>query len=102
MSENLSFEEWSKSLENMDFDHYSLEIKNKILESNDMDDLSKRYFSDCFDYVYKLYKNNKQLDMHLLKIYLEEVKGYKNIKLSEIIPMLILLGYCGFDLSYIK
>ena len=31
---NQSFEEWSKSLETMDFDHYSLAIKEKIMESD--------------------------------------------------------------------
>ena len=70
---NKSFEEWSKSLEHMDFDHYSLAIKEKIMES-DLDDYSKQVFNDCFEYVSKLYKNNKQLDVKLLKIYLFDIQ----------------------------
>ena len=71
---NQSFEEWSKSLESMDFDHYSLAIKEKIMES-DLDDYSKRAFEACFEYVTKLYKAGKSLDVNLLKIHLEEVNG---------------------------
>ena len=98
---NQSFEEWSKSLETMDFDHYSLAIKEKIMQS-DLDDYSKQVFNDCFEYVSKLYKSNKQLDVKLLKIYLEEVKGRKNIKVDEFVKLMILLGYCGFNINFIK
>lgn len=99
--DNQSFEEWSKSLESMDFDHYSVEIRNKILDSN-MDDQSKQIFSDCFDYMTKLYKSNKPLDVNLLKIYLEQVKGYKNVTMKTFINIMILLNYCGFDIDFVK
>lgn len=98
---NISFEEWSKSLETMDFDHYSLAIKDKIMES-DLDDYSKKAFNDCFEYVSKLYKAGKPLEVKLLKIYLEDVKGYENIKLDEFINLMILLGYCGFNINFIN
>ncbi len=96
-----NFDNWIQSLNNMSFDEYSHNIKDKILQSN-MDAQSKQQFSDCFDYVYKLYKSNKPLDVNLFKIYLEEIKGYKNIKMSEFINMMILLCYCGFNISFDK
>lgn len=98
---NQSFEEWSKSLESMDFDHYSLAIKEKIMES-DLDNYSKLVFNDCFEYISKLYKSRKPLDVKLLKIHLEEVKGYKNIKIDEFINLMILLSYCGFNINFVN
>lgn len=98
---NQSFEEWSKSLESMDFDHYSLAIKEKIMES-DLDDYSKQAFEACFEYVTKLYKAGKPLDVNLLKIHLEEVKGFKNIKMDEFINLMLLLSYCGFSINFMK
>ena len=98
---NQSFEEWSKSLESMDFDHYSLAIKEKIMES-DLDNYSKLVFNDCFEYVSKLYKSGKPLEVKLLKIHLEEVKGYKNIKIDEFINLMILLSYCGFNINFVN
>ena len=58
---------------------------------------SKEQFEVCFDYVMSLYKENKPLDFHLLKIYLEDVKGCKNIKMTEVLNILLLLSYCGFS-----
>lgn len=95
---NTSFKEWSKSLENMDFDHYSMTIRDKILEGN-LDKLSKDCFKVCFDYVSKLNKEGKPLDLNLLKIHLEQVNDFKNLKYNEIITILILLSYCGFNIK---
>ena len=81
----------------MDFDSYSVTIKNKIMESPEIDNIFKQQFNDCFDYVYKLYKSNKELEPNLIKIYLEEVKGYKNIKMSDFIRLLFILSFCGFE-----
>ena len=67
-----TFDEWSKSLETMDFDHYSLEMKNTILKGN-LPDNEKKLFEICFDYVYKLHKENKPLDVKLLQIHLEQI-----------------------------
>ena len=60
------------------------------------------YFQDCFDYVFKLYKTNKPLEINLLKIYLEQVKDYKNIKMDVFITTMILLSFCGFNLKFNK
>lgn len=92
------FNEWSKSLEKMDFDHYSLEMKNTILRG-DMPKDEKELFKICYDYVYKLYKENKPLDIKLLKIHLEQVKDFENVKMQDFIRIVILLGYCGFNIS---
>ncbi len=37
-----NFEEWSKSLENMDFNHSSKVIRDKILESPEVTDLFRK------------------------------------------------------------
>lgn len=93
-----TFNEWSKSLELMDFDHYSLEMKNTILNGNMPED-EKKLFETCFDYVYKLNKEKKPLDIKLLKIHLEQVKDFQNVKMQDFIRVIILLGYCGFNIT---
>lgn len=92
-------EQWQEYIDTLPFDERCIEIKNKILSSPDMDSISKSYFSDSFDYVYKKYKDNKPLDVKLFKIYMEDVKGYKNIKFDEFVRIIILLTYCGFEIS---
>ena len=66
--------------------HVITEIKNK---------------QDLLD-VIGLYKSGKPLDVKLLKIHLEEVKGYKNIKIDEFINLMILLSYCGFNINFVN
>ena len=95
------FEEWQQRLYKMDFDTFVFEMKDKVLNSN-MDKESKQQFSDCFDYVYKLYKNNKPLEPNLLKIYLEQIKGYKNISVEGFIRILVLLDFCGFHIRSLE
>lgn len=100
MTNNISTsEEWQEYVDNLPFDERCVEIKNKILSSPDMDTTSKSYFSDSFDYVYKKYKDNKPLDVKLFKIHMEDVKGYKNIKFDEFVRIIILLTYCGFEIT---
>ena len=95
------FENWKKELQNLTFEEYAVLMKDKILQDN-TDTLSKTYFQDCFDYVLKLYKSNKPLELNLLKIYLEEIKNYKNIKMEDFIRTIILLGFCGFNFKFDK
>ena len=92
---------WKESLKQMNFDEYTDEMKSRILNSN-MDNDSKKQFNDCYEYFKKLYKSGKPLEANLLKIYLEEIKGYKNIKMEEFIRIVILLGFCGFQIKYDK
>lgn len=103
MTNNITtFEQWNDYLDTLSFDDRCIEIKNKILSSPELDQISRNYFSDSFDYVYKKYKESKPLDVKLFKIYMEDVKGYKNIKMDEFIRIIILLSYCGFELTDIK
>ena len=92
------FEEWIKLAQELsgDFEKYAEMMKQTILKGN-LDNQSKEQFEICFDYVMSLYKEGKPLDFHLLKIYLEDVKGYKNVKMTEILNILLLLSYCGFS-----
>lgn len=95
-----NFEEWYKSLENMDFEYSSKAIRDKILESPEVTDLFRKQFIDCFDYVTKLYKSNKALEPNLIKIYLEQVCGYKEtLKMVDFMRILMLLSYCGFSFT---
>lgn len=96
-----SSEEWQRYLDTLSFDDRCIEIKNKIAEGIP-DDYSKQFFIDCFNYVYNLYKQNKVLDVNLLKIHLEDIKGYKHIKFEEMLKIMFLLAYCGFSLSDIS
>ena len=91
-------EEWQNYLDTLSFDDRCIEIKNKILLGLE-DNQSKQFFIDSFDYVYNLYKQNKPLEANLFRIYLEDIKGYKNIKLEEFIRIIVLLSYCGFIIS---
>ena len=91
-------QEWTDYLNTRPFEERCIIIKNKILES-DLDDDSKKYFSDSFDYVFKLYKQNKPLELSLFKIYLKDIKGYKELNLISFIRLVMLLGFCGFEIS---
>lgn len=100
MSEQ-TYEEWLELAKKLsgDFEKYAEMMKQTILVKGNLDEASKEQFEVCFDYVMSLYKEGKPLDFHLMKIYLEEVKGYKNIKMTEIINILLLLSYCGFSFN---
>lgn len=91
-------EEWQKYLDTLSFENRAIEIKNKILDGLE-DETSKQCFQDCFEYVLNLYKQNKPLEANLFRIHLEDIKGYKNIKLEEFIRIILLLSYCGFNIS---
>ena len=92
-----TFDEWLKSLETIDFDHYSLEMKNTILKGN-LPDNEKKLFEICYDYVYKLYKENKTLDVKLLQIHLEQIHDFEEVKMQDFIRTATPSGYCGFKL----
>lgn len=92
------FEEWIKLAQELsaDFEQYAQLMKQTILKGN-LDEQSKEQFEVCFDYVMSLYKDGKPLDINQLKIYLEQIKGYKNIKMTEVINIMLLLSFCGFS-----
>lgn len=95
-----SFEEWIKTTQDLsgDFEQYAQLMKQTILRGN-LDEQSKEQFEVCFQYVMSLYKEGKPLDINQLKIYLEQIKGYKNIKMTEVINIMLLLSFCGFSFT---
>ena len=93
------FQNWSKEIQQMDFDGYSKAIRDIIIEKGDIDQKSKQYFYDCYDYVFKLYKQNKPLETNLLYIYLTKIKGYKTLNIQEFTIVILLLSLCGFQIE---
>ena len=91
------FEEWQKSLQSMNFEDRAVAIKEKIVEGLAEYPEAQEQFQICFDYVRQVYKEGKPLEMNLLKIYLEQITGYKNIKMTEVINIMLLLSFCGFS-----
>lgn len=76
----------------------SLKIREKILESGGLDSRhDKEFFVDVYDYVKKLIDQHKPLEINLLRIYLEEIKGY-DLTESSIIGALMLCAACGLQL----
>lgn len=96
------FKEWQQSLESMEFEDRAIAIKEKIIEGLSEYPEAQEQFQVCFDYVMQVYKEDKPLEMNLLKIYLESVKGYKNIKMTEVFNIMLLLSYCGFDFKNVQ
>jgi hypothetical protein len=100
MEEKEGFEEWNKKLETLDFEKRAEMIKDKILESDELDKVSKRYFSDSFAYVMGLYKSGKPLDTNLMRIHIVDIKGYKEFRMEEFNRVLMMLSLCGFCFNY--
>ena len=96
------FKEWQQSLESMNFEDRAIAIKEKIIKGLSEFPEAQEQFQVCFDYVMEVYKEGKPLEMNLLKIYLESVKCYKNIKMTEVFNIMLLLSYCGFDFKNVQ
>lgn len=98
--EKETYEQWISRLETLSFEDRAIELKNKILESPELADESRRYFNDCFNYVMEQYKYNKPLSTSLMKIHLVDIKGYKQLTVQELSRIMIMLGLCGFSFDY--
>lgn len=96
------FEEWQKGFEGLDFEGSARRVKDKLIESPEIDDLSRRCFSDSFEYVMNLYKQGKGLEPNLLRIHLTKVKDYENIRFEDFTRILMLLSLCGFGFDFSK
>lgn len=95
------FQNWKNELLNGDLtpDEISLKIRDKILESPQLSTPEqKQFYIDVYDYVKKLIDRGKPLEINLLRIYLEEVKGY-DLTVHSIIATLILVSACGIQLN---
>lgn len=71
-------------------------VRDQLLKSDELSDEDKRLFTEVFDYCEKNIRQNKPFDSNLLKIYLQDIKGY-DIERINIIRILVLMGLCGFS-----
>jgi hypothetical protein len=96
-----SLEDWKQSLENLSFEERAVKIKDKILESDELDKQQRDFFNDTFQYVMNLYHHNKPLDTNLLRIHYGITQGTSEYpqKIQQFIRMLMLLSLCGFQFS---
>lgn len=93
-----TFDEWANSMNGLNDMEISHRIRDKILESPEMDENSKQVFLDTYEFVEKNTNKGKEFKMDLLKTYLRDVKGY-NIAKINIIQILALISFCGIQFS---
>lgn len=98
-SKDKEYQDWLDGFDKLDFEGRARRFKDKILESDELDDSSRSYFSDAFEYVVSLYKSGKPLDTNLLKIHMTEIKNHKDTTIEGFARTMILLSLCGFDFS---
>lgn len=90
----IEYENWLNKLEKMDDISVSRELYNRIMNHSDLSKKDKDLLSDAYEYCNKLMRNGKKLEPDLLRIYLEELKGYQ-ISQVNMVNLVILLGCCG-------
>ena len=87
---------WLNKLEKMDDMSISRVLYNRIVYHSDIDTESIELFKIAYDYSIKLINQGKPLEVNLLKIYLQDVKG-KDINQINMVNLITLLGICGID-----
>ena len=92
---NLEFEQWANRLEHMSDKEISNEIYQRIIQSSEIDEESRKLFSMAYEYCIKLINQGKDLEPNLLKIYLQDIKG-QDINLINLFTM---LAMCGINFS---
>lgn len=95
-----SFEEWKAGFEGLTFEQTATRMRDKILESPELDSDSRKYFTDLFDYVMKQHLAGRPLDTNLMKIHMTEIKNHGDIKLEQFGRALLLLSLCGFQFDF--
>lgn len=88
------FEKWADALSHMDDLSVSRELFNRIMNHSDLNDDDKALLSDAYQYCQKLLKYGKPLEPDLLRIYLQDLKGYE-ISQINMVNLIIMLGCCG-------
>ncbi len=95
---NLEFEQWANRLEHMSDKEISNEIYQRIIQSNEIDEESRKLFSMAYEYCMKLINQGKDLEPNLLKIYLQDIKG-QDISQINLINLFTMLAMCGINFS---
>lgn len=91
---------WCNSLEksNLTDKEISLAIRDKVLESSQLDKKSKEIFKDTYNYIAKILEQNKPFEINLLRIYLKDICGY-DLDQYSIITTLLLCSMCGLSIK---
>ena len=97
-SSDKEFNAWADKLEKMSDMEVSREVFNRIMFKSDIDDKSKELLSLSYEYCVKLINQNKPLEPNLLKIYLQDIKGY-DINQVNLTGLILLLGCCGINFN---
>ena len=97
-----TFEEWKSGFEGLCFEESAKRFRDKILESPDLDDKSRKYFFDAFNYVLSIQQSGKILDTNLMKIHMTDIKGHKGMTLQDFTRCLMLLSLCGFQFDNVS
>lgn len=95
---NLEFEQWANRLEHMSDKEISNEIYQRIIQSSEIDEESRKLFSMAYEYCMKLINQGKDLEPNLLKIYLQDIKG-QDINQINLINLFTMLAMCGINFS---
>lgn len=95
---NLEFEQWANRLEHMSDKEISNEIYQRIIQSSEIDEESRKLFSMAYEYCMKLINQGKDLEPNLLKIYLQDIKG-QDISQINLINLFTMLAMCGINFS---
>lgn len=93
---NKEFNEWADKLEKMSDMEASRAVFNRIMEVSDIDKASKELLDISYNYAVKLINQGKNLEINLLKIYLQDLKGY-DISQIDLGLIILLLGFCGIQ-----
>lgn len=93
-----SFDDWADSMAGLSDQEISHKIRDKILESPEMDEKSKQLFKDTYEFIEKNANKDKEFKMDLLQTYLKDVKGY-NLGEIDILQTLTLISFCGLQLK---
>ena len=97
-----TLEEWKAGFEGLSFEQQAMRIRDKILQSPELDAVSKKYFRDTFEYVFSLYQQGRPLDTDLLRIHMTSIKSYKALTLQDFTKVMLMLSLCGFQFDFKK
>lgn len=75
------------------------EIYDNLVNSDELDEQSRKLFIDTISYVEKLVDQNKQFDTDLYKIYITQIKGYELPTIEQFMRIVILINLCGFEMK---